>query len=437
MPELTLPHRWKPRYYQWALWDYLQRGGKRAYAVWHRRAGKDEVALNWTAVAAHQRVGTYWHMLPEASQARKAIWEAIDPHTGRRRIDSAFPPRVVETRRENEMLIRFKNGSTWQVVGSDNYNSLVGSPPVGIVFSEWALADPASWAYIRPILAENGGWAIWITTPRGNNHGRTFYNEHKSDPSWFTQILPATDTGVFDAEMLEVEKRELIAEYGPDDGDSRYRQEYLCSFDAGVLGSYYGRAMEDAEKEKRIGRVPWEPLLPVHTAWDLGVGDATAIWCIQLQGREIRCIDYIENSGVGVDWYIRELDKRPWKWGTHIVPHDAEAREFGTGKTRIEQMASLGFHKTLVVPRQEVADGINAARILLPNVWFDQEKCAKGISCLQNYRRRWNEELRTYSDTPLHDWASHGADAFRYFALSGIRNSVGPKKIVYPKMDYA
>ena len=167
---ISLPNNWQPRDYQRPAWDYLEKGGKLAYVIAHRRWGKDDIALHWTACAAFDRVGTYWHLLPQASQARKAVFEAINPHTGLRRIDEAFPRELRETTRENEMFIRFKNGSTWQVVGSDNYDSLVGSPPVGVVMSEWALAKPQAWAYLRPILKENGGWAAFITTPRGRNH---------------------------------------------------------------------------------------------------------------------------------------------------------------------------------------------------------------------------------------------------------------------------
>jgi hypothetical protein len=200
------------------------------------------------------------------------------------------------------------------------------------------------------------------------------------------------------------------------------------------MGSFYGSLMEQAEKDNRIGRVIWDPRWPVHTAWDLGVGDATAIWCLQLAGQEIRCIDYIENSGVGIDWYAKELDKRPWKFGEHVLPHDAEARELGTGKSRIEVLNSLGFWRTTVIQQQRVEDGINAVRTVLPRMWFDRDKCARGISALQNYRRSWNEALRTYSDRPLHDWASHGADAMRYFALSGIRNAGSAAKLKYPDL---
>jgi hypothetical protein len=431
----TLPHNgWRPRPYQQDLWNYLERGGKRAVAIWHRRAGKDEVCLHWTASAAHMRVGVYWHMLPEANQARKAVWDAVNPHTGKRRINEAFPQGLRESTRETDMAIRFRNGSLWQLVGSDNYNSLVGSPPVGVVFSEFALADPSAWGYLRPILAENGGWALFITTPRGRNHASTFYEAARQDKHWFAEQLPATETPVFTAAQLEIEHRELLREYGPDDGEARYRQEYLVSFDAGVMGSYYGTLMEAAEKERRITRVMHEPTLPVHTAWDLGIGDATAIWCVQLVGQEVRLIDYIENSGVGLDWYVRELDKRPWKWGDHALPHDAEARELGTGRSRLETLRSLGLGRAMIVSRQSIEDGINATRMMLPRCFFDADKCARGVSALQNYRRSWNEALRTYSDRPLHDWTSHAADALRYLALANLRNAGMTRAIKYPDL---
>jgi len=425
---------WRPRPYQRDLWAYLEKGGRRAVAIWHRRAGKDEVCLHWAMVAATLRVGVYWHMLPEANQARKAIWDAVNPHTGQRRINEAFPRELREATRETDMAIRFRNGSHWQLVGSDNYNSLVGSPPVGVVFSEFALADPSAWGYLRPILAENGGWALFITTPRGRNHASTFYEAARQDRTWFAEQLPATETNVFTPEQLEIEHRELVREYGPDDGEARYRQEYLVSFDAGVMGSYYGSLMEAAEKEKRITRVLHEPTLPVHTAWDLGIGDATAIWMVQLVGQEVRLIDYIENSGVGLDWYVRELDRRPFKWGEHVLPHDVKVRDLGTGRSRLETLRSLGLGRDQVLENQRLEDGINAVRMMLPRCFFDAEKCARGISALQNYRRSWNEPLRTYSDRPLHDWTSHAADALRYLALGHLRNAGMTRAIKYPDL---
>ena len=218
MPTIQLPNNWKPRNYQRPAWDYLEKGGKHAELVWHRRAGKDEVCLHRAACAAFERVANYWHMLPEAAQARKAIWSAVNPHTGKLRIDEAFPLALRESTNNTEMMIRFKNGSSWQVVGSDNFNSLVGSAPAGIVYSEWALANPTARAYLRPILLETGGWQLFITTARGRNHAYTTLKAAQKTPGAFAQILKASDTGVFTAEQLELERLAYMAEFGEDYG---------------------------------------------------------------------------------------------------------------------------------------------------------------------------------------------------------------------------
>ena len=355
-------------------------------------------------------------MLPQATQARKSMWEGINPHTGLRRIDEAFPKEIRETTRDHEMMIRFKNGSTWQLVGSDNYDSLVGAPPVGVTFSEWALADPRAWAFIRPILLENDGWALFNYTPRGNNHGRTLHEAAKDDPAWFTEVLTAHDTDVFTKAQLETEEREYIREYGADLGRALFRQEYFCSFDAAVLGSYYALEMSEADKDGRVCGVPYEKGALVHTAWDLGVSDHTVIWFFQMVGREIRVIDFYASSGVGLDHYVEVMRKKAYTYGTHLFPHDVNVRELGTGRSRIETLASLGV-KVTMVPRQAVADGINAVRAILSRCWFERKACAFGISAMREYKAKWDERLKSLRPTHEHDWASHPADAFRTLAM--------------------
>ena len=413
---ITLPHNWAPRPYQLSLWRYLEGGGKRAVGIWHRRSGKDDVALHWTAVAAHERPATYWHLLPLMSQARRAVWEAVNPATGKRRIDEAFPPEIRAGVRDQEMLIRLRSGSTWQVLGSDGFDSLVGAPPAGIVFSEWALADPRAWAYLRPILDENQGWALFITTPRGRNHALKSFDLARASPDWFAEILTAHDTGVFSPERLATIKAELVAEYGEDDGTSLFAQEYECSFSAANVGAYYDGIIESAEKEGRICGVPYDPAVQVHTAWDLGIGASTAIWFIQLVGKEIHWIDYYEASGVGLDHYAKVLKEKPYAYGEHLLPHDARARELGTGKTRVETLASLGI-KVRVIPLHAVDDGIQAVRALLARSWFDTVKCDRGLGALRAYRREWDEKMAVFRPRPLHDWSSHAADAARTGAM--------------------
>jgi hypothetical protein len=256
-----LPNNWVPRDYQWEAWDYLWNGGLHAELVWHRRSGKDELALHWAAVAAMKRPAGYWHMLPEAAQARKAIWDAVDPHTGKRRIDQAFPHEIRANTRDQDMLIRFKNGSTWQVLGSDNYDSLVGSPPAGVVFSEWAMAKPEARAFLRPILAENGGWQVYVTTPRGPNHAKATFEAAKADPLSFAQLLTARQTSVFTKQQLAIELASYQVEYGQDRGMALFEQEYLCSFEAILTGlTVFGRkavsvAREECYKPKYVGEV--------------------------------------------------------------------------------------------------------------------------------------------------------------------------------------
>lgn len=441
--DVKLPHNgWRPRPYQLPLWSYLERGGTRAEAVWHRRSGKDEVALHWEAIACFQRPATYWHMLPEAAQGRRAIWEAVNPHSGLRRIDEAFPHALRETTRENEMMIKFKSGSALHIVGSDNFNSLVGSPPAGVVFSEWALADPAAWGFLRPILAENGGWALFITTPRGNNHAKTMLDAAKGDPAWFTEILPATQTGVFTAEQLATEKREYMAQFGREQGKALYEQEYLCSFEAAVLGAYYAGELAFAREQGRIGKVPIDRTVPVHTAWDLGF---TAIWFIQVVGREVRLVDYhSEASGAGLHHYANVLDEKREKYGwryadgtnsaSHWFPHDVEHNELATGVSRRTTLEGLGIRVT-TVPIAHVDDGINATRRLLDRAWIDEERCKEGLDVLAAYRREWDDDAKIFKPKPLHNWASHGADALRTFAM-GFGDDSAPRKHDYDRGNH-
>lgn len=379
------------------------------------------MCLHWAATQAMQRVGSYWHMLPEYAQARKSVWEAVSPHTGKRRIDEAFPDEICDTKRETDMFIRFKNGSTWQLVGSDRFDSLVGSPPIGVTASEWALADPRAWAYLRPILRENGGWAVFISTPRGRNHLHRMFEGAKDDPDWFVQKLSAFESGALSAKDLEKERVEYQREYGVEDGDALFSQEYGCDWEAAIVGSYYGRMMRDAEQQGRITSVPYDPQALVHTAWDLGLSDQTAIWFFQVVGREIHIIDHLANSGQPLAWYAGEINKLPYAYGEHILPHDAEARELQTNRSRTETLRGLGLNvrplKSSGAERILVADGINAVRTILPRCWFDKTKCAKGIDSLKSYRREWDEKKKTFHDRPLHDWASHDSDAFRYLAL--------------------
>lgn len=420
-------------------------GGTRAIAIWPRRHGKDDVALHYTACAAHERIGVYWHLLPQQNQARKAIWDAVNPHTGRRRIDDAFPAGLRETTREQDMMIRFKSGSTWQVIGSDNYDALVGTPPIGVVFSEWALSNPQAWSLIRPILAENGGWAMFITTPRGRNHAHRMYEMAQGSNSWFCERLTALQTNVFSKETLDNEKAELKNERGDDDGEAIFEQEYMTSFSAGLPGSYYAKIIDRLEADGRITSVPYNPQFQVHTAWDLGRNDQTAIWFVQRYGTGWAVIDYIVNTSVGIDWYVSALKglnindatdqshahRVRYNYGEHLMPHDADNEQLVSATGSIAETAeSMGLKNIRVIPRTaSVANDINEVRQVLPICWFDKEKTEKGVDALRSYRRIWDEKLKSYKDTPLHDWASDPADAFRTFAIGKPQDRNAPVKL--------
>lgn len=418
---LRLPKGWDPRPYQVELWEALLDGCKRADVVAHRRWGKDEVALHWAAACASRRPGSYWHLLPEASQGRKAIWDAVNPHTGKRRIEEAFPRHMRAKRFNAEMKLELSNGSTWQVAGSDNYNSLVGSSVAGVVFSEWALAKPDAWSFIRPILVENGGWALFLWTPRGRGHATRAFEARQRDPAeWFTLKAPATETDVFTPEQLAREKAELVAEMGSEEeGQARFASEYLVDFDAAAPGAYYAGLLGEAERAGRIGRVPYDPALRVDTAWDLGIDDYTAVWFFQQAGREVRCIDYFETAGEGLQAVVREaIAGKPYLYGTHHLPHDVMVRELGAaGRSRWETLGALGVGPISVGAAMDPEERINAARLMIPMTWFDAEKCAGGLERLRAYRKRWRRETRSYGG-PLHDAASHGADAFGEFAAN-------------------
>jgi len=422
--DIPLPHNgWLPRRHQIKLWGYLRDGGTRAMAVWHRRAGKDEIALHHAAMSAVKRVGNYVHCLPEYAQGRKAIWDAVNPHTGKRRIDEAFPLAMRESTQDAEMRIRFINSSTWQVIGSDRYDtSLVGTSIAGVVFSEYALANPSAWAYCRPVLEENNGWSVFITTPRGRNHAFEMYKHAGKMPGWFCEHLTARETKALTDKQLAESLAEYVALYGDGSGSALWRQEYECSWEGGLLGSFYQSEMSAVRSEGRITEdcIP-PPGALVSRAWDLGIGDDTSIWWFCVVGSQVFIVDHLAQSGVGLEWWRDEIEKkhtaRGWAHGADFVPHDAKVKELGTGRTRVETMQSLGL-RPMLVPLASIDDGINAVRRTLPLCVFHPRCEDGGISALEQYRREWDDEKKTFRASAVHDWTSHPADAFRYLAMS-------------------
>lgn len=428
---VTLPYQWSPRPYQQPLWNYLAGGGRRAVTVWPRRHGKDDVYLRHTSCAMGERKGNYWYLLPQYEQARKAMWDAIDEETGLRRIDAVFPPSIRTVYREQSMQIGY-GGSLFQLVGADNFHALVGSPPVGLVFSEFARTDPGAWAYLMPILEKNRGWVGFNSTPFGNNHYRKLLDFAKDEQArgedWFTEVLTADTCGVYSKDQLDKILRQLQAIHGDDYGKSLFLQEYYCSFDAAIPGSIYGDAVTRAEATNRVVDFERDPTRTVYTAWDLGRTDDTAIWWYQFNGDSMDLLDYHGSSLKDIPFYVDLLQAKAkehgYTYGTHYVPHDARPRTLAAGGKSILQQfqdatrldPSLG--RWVVVKRLDVQEGIQAARKTFPRCRFHKTRTHAGMECLRNYRREWDPETRDYSPNPVHDWSSHGADAFRYLALS-------------------
>lgn len=410
MPKLTLPYDWSPRPYQMDFWNAMLRGCRRSMLVWHRRAGKDLTAFNWAILdmAALHPGGQWWHVWPTYEQGRKGFWEGAD-NTGRRYMDY-IPPELVKRRRDDMMMLELKNGSIYRIVGAEDPDRLVGANPVGLIMTEFSLHNPAAWDYLRPILAANEGTAIFPFTPRGRNHAHQLLVNVKNDPNWLVDIKPLDVTKALPLSVLDEERAAGMSE-------ELIRQEYFCSFQAPLSGSYYGPLIERAEEEKRVTNVPYEPNLPVETWWDLGIADETAVWFVQRYGQELRFIDYEEAAGRSLADWAKVIKERPYHYSGHIGPHDLEVREYSTGKTRRDFAAENGL-RFVLAPRLPVQEGIDIVRRTLTRCWFDQTKCYKGIEALKSYRKEYDAKRQIFADKPLHDWSSHAADAFRTGAVA-------------------
>lgn len=328
--------------------------------------------------------------------------------TGFRFIDH-FPRQLIKRKDNQQMVLELSNGSIVRLLGSDDIDSIVGTNPVGVIFSEFSLRKVAAWNYLRPILLENDGWALFNGTPRGKNHLWDLLKNAKENPEWFVSVQTIDDTGVMTPEQVEEEiangmPRELAL------------QEFYCSFDAAMVGAYYSQEMNRAETDRRVSLTPWDSSYPVHTGWDLGIDDMTVIWFVQVIGKEIHWIDLIADNGKGLDYYVKRLKELPYVYGTHYLPHDVQVREYSSGKTRLDTLYALGLKDIIAVKKSAVEDGIGELRKLINKSWFDAKKCSKGIEALKQYRARFDEALQTYG-APIHGWESHYADAARTFAM--------------------
>lgn len=405
-------NRFQPRDYQLPICDALEnKGYKRIICIMPRRAGKDVVAWNLMIRAALRRVGAYFYVFPTYSQAKKVIWDSstIDGH---RFINYYIPEQIVEQMNGQEMKIRLTNGSLIQLVGSDNVDSLVGTNPLGVVFSEYALQSPDAYNFLRPILMANNGWALFISTPRGKNHLWEMYQIAQNNPDeWFSYKLTVDDTNHIPLADIERERQQGLM------SDDLIQQEFYCSFDRGVEGSYYAKYLDKMRVSGQIGMVPWESAFKVYTAWDIGVRDSTTIIFFQVIGQTIRLIDCYENSKHGLEHYVKVLEQKDYSYAKHIAPHDIAVREFGSGMTRIEKAKQLGLQFTLSND-VGIEDGIEAVRSTFSKIWIDERNCAPLIKALENYRQEYDQRHKVYKSRPLHDWSSHFADCMRYLCVS-------------------
>jgi hypothetical protein len=346
--------------------------------------------------------------MPTYSQAKKVIWDA-STNDGFRILDF-IPEQVIAQKNQQEMKIRFTNGSLFQLIGSDNIDSLMGTNPKICVFSEYALQTPDAWDFIRPILKVNGGTAIFISTPRGRNHFFDLFEMAKTQPDWFVEKLTYKDTGVLTDEDIKKEIAEGMSE-------ELAQQEYLCSWDRGIDGAIYARLINKMRMEDRIGEFRYDPYKLVNCSWDLGWSDMTAIIFFQMDGEKIKIIDYEEHSNKTLNWYQGMLQDKGYRYGTHLFPHDvAQVDGLSTGLTRQEILEDLQIPVTKV-PRSFIVDGIEAVRAILSSrVYIDEKKCLNLLKSLENYHREYDDRKKIYKDKPCHDNWSHGCDSFRYLA---------------------
>lgn len=397
---------------------FHERPQRWAVLVAHRRAGKTVACvaeLITRALATNKTNARYAYIAPYREQAKTVAWEYLKTY--------ALPVTVDPEHdfRESDLSVKLYNGAVIRLFGSDNPNALRGIYLDGVVLDEFADMRPELWrAVIRPALSDRKGWAVFIGTPRGRNEFWKIYDEATRDPDWYSILLRASETGLIDAAELADARKSMT--------ENAYLQEYECSFDAAIQGAIYAKELLGARARDQIGVVNYDPTRLVSTAWDIGYGDSTAIWFWQFAGNEFRVIDYYESSGEPITSYLQVLKARGYKYDTQWLPHDAENKGIVTGTSVVDVMRANQM-KVRVVPKVSLEDGINAGRLLFGRAKINETKCKAGIEALQHYRWDWNTRLDEAKYAPVHDWASHGADAWRYMALAAKTDvDMKPKK---------
>lgn len=391
------------RLHQQRLYDDRTR-----FNVWvaHRRFGKTFLSLYcllYDALHCQAPYPRFAYVAPLRNQAKTIVWDVL------KRTTQDWPGVSVN---EAELRVDLARGSRIQLFGADNPDALRGMYLDGVVFDEYAQMRPRTWTeVVRPALADRQGWAVFISTPLGHNHFYDLYQDAQGLEGWHTALYRADETGIVDPAELEAARQVMSPE--------QFSQEFLCSFESALIGAYYAAYLQTAQEEGRLTRVPHDPSVPVHVSFDIGIGDATAIWFYQAVGRMIHVIDYLEASDHGLEWYAKVIREKPYIYGRFFWPHDIQARDFSSdGRSRLAIAESLGLKPSVVATQGNLGDGIQAVRTLFPRFIFDQDKCHEGLQALRAYRREWSETRKDWLNHPLHDWSSHAADSLRTFCTT-------------------
>ena len=383
----------------------------------------------WTVVVAHRRAGKtvamcadlvigaletalpkpqFAYLAPQRDQAKRVAWAYLKDFTR---------PLWTKPPNESELKITLNNGhggeSTIYVAGADNYDALRGMYFDGVVMDEMGQMRPSAWyTVLRPALSDRRGWAIFAGTPAGKNLFWNLREEARLNPdSHLLMELPASKTNIIHPDELRDAKAQMTEE--------AFAVEYECSFDAAVPGAYYAKLIGDAYEQQRVGKHALDKAFPVNLAADLGYTDSCSWWAWQETHDGIRVVDFYEADNEPIQHYIDWIKSRPYLVNPRgvFLPHDARAKSLQTGKSIIEQFLAAGIRPNLV-PEMSLQDGIEAARLILPRCWFDEEATYEGLEHLRAYMREWDERTQTYRNRPKHDQHSHAADAFRYMALA-------------------
>ena len=371
----------------------------------HRRFGKTILIilhLMKKALTNDKKNPRYYLIGPTFVSIKRVCWDYLKQYA------SCIPG---TTFNETELRCDFATGARIQLLSSEDPDKIRGIYADGVCVDECSQMNPVLWnEIIRPALSDRKGFCYFISTPAGmSNIFYDLYQHAQSDPTWLAYTAKASETGIIDQEELDAAKAQM--------GDAKFKQEFECDWIANIEGAVYGEIIKSLEEKKQITRIAYDPALMVHTAWDLGVDDSTAIVFYQLLGNQILIIDYYENNREGLPHYVQVVKDKDYVYGEHFAPHDIEVTEFSTGKTRREVAYQLGI-RFKILPKINLEDGIHSLKMVLPKCWFDGDNTKPLIDALRHHHRKYNEKMKMFSNKPVKDWSSHAADAARYMALS-------------------